>query len=117
MTQPYIELSTTPTDWQVVDDTHRTALESVKAAQREGYHPEAPANVVALLVQAVPFGAAMLLLDPMARAQRGFDQVDPPIDQMIALVVPAIRPPSPDDLRNPTNIENQELTHESACNV
>lgn len=118
MTHPDIELFTKSSDWDVVDDMHRTALKAVEAAQRHGYHSQTPANIAALLVEAVPFGAAMLLLDPMARAQLGFDRVNPPIDQIIELVVPTTRPSSTlDDQPDPTNTENQELTHESSENV
>jgi hypothetical protein len=104
MTHPDIELFAAPSDWDVVDDMHRNALEAVKEAQSHGYHHETPTNLVTLLVEAVPFGAAMLLLDPMARDVLGLDKGEAPIEQIVEMVVPiAGRPPPLDSEPDQTN--------------
>ena len=97
MTHPDIELFAAPSDWDVVDDMHRNALEAVKEAQRNGFHHQAPTNLVALLVEAVPFGAAMLLLDPMARDALGLDNDEASIEQIVELVVPIADRSTPRD--------------------
>jgi len=65
--------------------------EAVQASQAQGRHPDVPLEILSLYTNAVPFGAAMLMINPLLSSDHpdlaGYDEEDL-IKQVINLVVP-----------------------------
>jgi hypothetical protein len=65
--------------------------DAVQASQAQGRHPDVPLEILSLYTNAVPFGAAMLMINPLLSSDHpdlvGYDEEDL-IEQVINLVVP-----------------------------
>ena len=86
---PEVNRQATPELKAAIDQFSRTIREAVRATQLEGRHPEVPLSVLAIFTNAVPTGAAVLLMDAVVDTD-----IDPSLDQealieqVINLVVP-----------------------------
>ena len=74
-----------------MQDFNNAVRDAVEASQAKGRHPDVPLAILSLYTNAVPFGAAMLLINPLLGADHpnlhGYDEEDL-IEQVIKLVVP-----------------------------
>jgi AcrR family transcriptional regulator len=66
-----------------------TVREAVRQTQAEGRHPEVPLPVLTLFTNAVPSGAALLMIDPLLGKEfETQEEQEAMIEQIIDLVVP-----------------------------
>ena len=73
---PEVNRQATPELKAAIDQFSRTIREAVRATQLEGRHPEVPLSVLAIFTNAVPTGAAVLLMDAVVDTD-----IDPSLDQ------------------------------------
>ena len=72
-----------------IQQFHQTVETAIEATQAEGRHQDVPLSILSIFTNAVPTGAAMLLLDSLVGNQLSeSDDVDSLIEQVINLVVP-----------------------------
>ena len=72
-----------------IDRFSDTVRDAIAATQREGRHPDVPLSVLTLFTNAVPTGAAVLLIDALTGSEIEPDlEQDALIEQVINLVVP-----------------------------
>lgn len=74
-----------------MSDFSNTVRDAVQACQKVGRHADVPLPILSLYTNAVPFGAAMLLINPLLSTEHPDMQAlddDDLIEQIIQLVVP-----------------------------
>ena len=72
-----------------IDQFSGVVRDAVAATQAAGRHPDVPLSVLTIFTNAVPTGAAVLLVDTLADSMRAADfDEDRLIEQVIDLVVP-----------------------------
>ena len=74
--------------YQATESFKQTIHEAVLAAQLVGRHPDVDPTLLALYTNSVPFGLAMLLLDPLRSPDVSDWDVDEMVGKLIDLVVP-----------------------------
>ena len=74
---------------EAVEKFAATVRAEIEATQKDGRHPEVSLSVLTIFTNAVPTGAAMLLLDPLVGEQMASDEeIEALIGGVINLVVP-----------------------------